>query len=149
MSQVQAAKKSKHLFKKADFESSQCSVVMRNVTTSTDLSKGQKPEIMEISEDTLSLLIPASACAEGHCLLLRFFDEQVYQRVRNSPRSVQDKAQRLAVTAKVIRIEPGQGEKVLATLELQQYVEKEWKDFLSTFSEIQKKVSTIIKRIKQ
>lgn len=142
-------KKARHFFKKADFESKRCLVVMRNITTSTDLPKGQQPELAEVGKSELALLIPAGSCSEGHLLLLRFFDEQDYQKVRNSPRSVQDKAQMLSITAKVSHIEQAPGHKCVATLDLQQYVDKEWQGLVKSFSATQHKVSTIIKRIKQ
>jgi hypothetical protein len=143
-----AGRKSKHFFKKSDFESKRCLVVMRNITTSTDLPKGQNPELAEIGKSDLSMLIPAGACSEGHLLLLRFFEEQEYEKIRNAPRSVQDKAQLLAVTAKVTRLDPAADQKCLAVLDLQQYVDKEWQELLKSLSEAQDKVSKLVKRIK-
>jgi hypothetical protein len=136
------------LIKKSDFENKQYVVVMRNITTSTDLPKGQYPELAEVGKEELSLLLPATACSEGHLLLLRFFEEPAWQRVRNSPRSVQDKSQRLALTAKVARIEAAPGGKCLATLDLQQYVDKEWQTLLRALSAMQKSVNGLVKRIK-
>lgn len=109
-------------------------VVMRNITTSADLPKGVHPEVAGVGKAGLALLIPAGSCSEGHLLLLRFFEEQQYQKVRNSPRSVQDKAQLLAVTAKVRRIEKAPGGKCLATLDLQQYAEKDWQSLIKSLS---------------
>lgn len=141
-------KKSDSILKKSDFENKQSVVVMRNITTSTDLAKGQQPELVEVGKRELSLLLPAGACSEGHLILLRFFDEADYQRVRNSPRSVQDKAQKLALTAKVLRVEGAPGGKCLAALDLQQYVDKEWQILLKSLSSVQKSVNGLVKRIK-
>jgi hypothetical protein len=141
------AKKPDLILKKSDFENKKSVVVMRNITTSTDLAKGQQPELVEVGKRELSLLLPNGACSEGHLILLRFFDEADYQRVRNSPRSVQDKAQKLALTAKVLRTEPA-GDKCLAALDLQQYVDKEWQALLKSLSNVQKSVNGLVKRIK-
>jgi hypothetical protein len=146
---MQAAKKAKPLFKSSDFESSECSVVMRNVTTSTDLPKSQKARMTEIGKGTLTLHLPKGACSVGHCLLLRFFDKDVYARVQNSPRSVQDKAQRMSVTVRVKEVVPAGVNSCLAVLELQQYVEKEWAGFIGSFAAIQANVSGLVKRIKE
>ena len=70
-------------------------------------------------------------------------------RVKNSPRSVQDKAQRISLTTKVKAIEPVGSDQALVTLELQQFVEKEWVKFLSSFKQTQDNVSSIVKSIKK
>lgn len=142
-------KKPQSFLRKSDFESAQCVVVMRNITTSTDLPKGQKAELAEVGKSELSILVPAGACSEGHLLLLRFFDEAAFLKVRNSPRSVQDKATRLSVTAKVSRLEPAKDGKSVATLDLQQVVDKEWQELVESLTTVQNKVSQLSKRIKE
>jgi hypothetical protein len=143
------AKKDPHFFNSDDFKKTEWLVVMRNVTTSYELPKGQKAEVTEIEKKSLTIQVPKNSCTVGHCLLLRVFKQEDYERVRNSPRSVQDKAHSLSLTAKVKEITPTNGDRILAVLELQQYVEKEWLGFLETFAKLQKKVNTIVKRIKE
>jgi hypothetical protein len=148
MTATKKTRKPDTLLKKSDFESNRCIVMMRNITTSTELAKGQQPELAEVDKEELTLILPAGACAEGHLILLRFFDEPTYQKVRNSPRSVQDKAQILALTAKVTRLAAAADQKCRATLDLQQYVDKEWQELLKSLSDMQKNVNGLVKRIK-
>jgi hypothetical protein len=130
---MQGLKRAKQPAKKTAFEGKPCLVVMRNITTSTDLPKGESPELLEARRTEAVLRVPAGTCAEGHLLLLRFFDEQEYLKVRNSPRSVQDKAQLLAVTGRVVSVEAPPSQKSRVTLELNPSADKEWQALVKSF----------------
>ncbi len=103
-----------------------CTVVVRNITLSRDLPRGERATIKPGAAG-LTLVLPESFCADGNLLLLRFFDDEEYQKVRNSPRSVQDKAQLLSLTGRVSRVGPGlEPGRMEAAVELQAQAEKDW-----------------------
>lgn len=120
--------------KKTGFDGKPCLVVMRNITTSTDLPKGESPELVDAKRSEVVLRVPEGACGEGNLLLLRFFDEQEYLKVRNSPRSVQDKAQRFAVTGRVSQVQAAPGKKIQVSVALQQSGDKEWQALVKSFA---------------
>jgi hypothetical protein len=115
------------LFNPADFESLELEIHFRNLMTNFDVEEVDKIAVIEVGSNTLTISLPQGSCAEGHHVMIEILHTG---------------EQLLKATAKVRNLSPTDDGCQAALLELLQFDNKSWADFLKIFSKRQEEIST-------
>jgi hypothetical protein len=138
------------LLKTDDFKNFEFSVFLVNTTTQTQLVDSNKVQISEFLKNGIVLRVPKNTCSVGHSLMVYLIESSKSPRVlKRIPSDGVPGA--MVLTAKVNEVESlskDQNQEVFITLELMQFVEKEWKNLIGQFEAVQGRVSETLNKLK-
>ena len=121
------------LIRREDFVSVQIQVMIRNNTSGTLIEDLHSIQLLETHDDHVALAIPRTSCAIRHELELKFI-------VKN----LSKEAFEIKLHGKVTEAEWTSETHDRILVKLRDSKNRAWKDFLKTFSDIQKKVDEFL-----
>jgi hypothetical protein len=122
-----------------DFKSMEMKASFVNTTSKMSPPKGPEvaPVVVQLSDRSFALEVPAKTCAGGHNLMITI-------EVKNVNREDVSKKVRFVCTAKVISMLPLSKERERIIVNLMQYDEKSWTEFRGVFESRQHEINQFI-----
>jgi len=133
---------------KENFESLQHALIFVNTTAKTQVQDPKQIEIVEYSKARICLRLPASSCAEGHAVMLFVAPEAQRDNLLQFVKTHQGKGV-MSITGKIKSVEPNKNETSIVWVDLIQYIEGEWREFLKAYTDKQNQIDKIIKDVKR
>lgn len=125
------------------FQQLQFSVFLFNSTSQTEICDSSKIALSEIGDMKMDVVVPKTACALGHLILLTILPGQSGLVVKKVRGIVNPEAIRLS--GKVVETEPVADDRQLITLQFDQKAEEAWERFLQAFAGRQNEINQIVR----
>lgn len=126
-----------------DFKSIEMKTTFVNTTSRTSPPKGSEhdPVVVQLSDRSFALEVPAKTCAGGHNLMITI-------ELKNVNREDFSKKVRFVCTAKVVSMLPLPKDRERIIVNLMQFDEKSWNDFREVFEARQKEINQFLEACK-
>ncbi|OUR98528.1 hypothetical protein A9Q84_03705 [Halobacteriovorax marinus] len=134
------------LLNQEDYKELGHSILLRNDTSGTSFLDYKSITIRELKEDSLCLELPKNVCQNGHSLTLIFFSSPLKTLIGKFP-SV-DSTSGIPIIGKVIEHLINE-EKVNIEIKFTQYKPTLWNSLLETYEAQQRKISSLISKVKK
>jgi hypothetical protein len=122
------------LIRSADFRPIRVELEVRNTTTGAETRKDFAIRLIEVGEKSIVLELPRKSCAMGHGMSI---EVDVYEPNLH-----------LSTTARVVAVETFDSGGDGVTLNLMQYDDKTWQEFLKIFSARQREIEAFFSAVK-
>ncbi len=106
-------------------------ISIENITTRTQLERAEGLQLIEISDQGMTLQIPARTCSLGHLLIVRLEKRKLNPL---EPGDSSELTEEFQATAKVVELEALNPKAVTIVVKFYQFQEDSWNKFIADFS---------------
>lgn len=137
--------------KKEDFQNLQQKVVIKNMTSRTDIMDASIIKIEGLLDTGLILQMPLKSCANGHAFMIAIFeDEQNVDLKKGFTQTGDLPGASLIATGKVLDTKKSSdNESQYVVIEFQQYSLKAWEALRYIYRNRQETISALIQKVRE